>query len=267
MNKKKYYLFLLLFSASVLQAEECEIETDPFRLTLKHIESKGIGYPIGYTTMGVFYGSTEAWRDPWIPFLDLRGHLFNNGRSAINAGVGIRMIASRVWGAYGYYDYRRTFHTHYDQISFGLESLGRIWDFRLGAYIPFGIKVRKEDVALQTFTAEAAIHVNSFKGAPLYFASGPYYLNNDGISAWGMQLRGFVEMYKHIRLEANISYDHLFKWIGQGQLGILFLFGGKKETREKKNRSCETMNILQQRALQRIDRNEIIPLYRKKGIL
>jgi hypothetical protein len=74
-------------------------------------------------------------------------------------------------------------------------------------------------------------------------------------------------MYKHIRLEANISYDHLFKWIGQGQLGIFFLFGGKKETRQKKNRSCETMNILQQRALQRIDRNEIIPLYRKKGII
>ena len=49
-----------------------------------------------------------------------------------------------------------------------------------------------------------------------------------------MQLRGFVEMYKHIRLEANISYDHLFKWIGQGQLGIFFIFRRKKRNQAEK---------------------------------
>ncbi|MGH2611530.1 MAG: inverse autotransporter beta domain-containing protein, partial [Rhabdochlamydiaceae bacterium] len=200
-----------------------------------------------------FFASTEAWGGSWIPFLDVRGHLFNNGRSAINAGVGARYVASRIWGINGYYDYRHTFRGHYNQVSLGLESLGKVWDFRLNIYHPFGKKIYyfgpKKEFAFQAFNGEAALHVNTFKKAPLYFALGPYYLNGEGKTAWGNEVRAQVSMYQHIRLEVSFSYDRLYKWISQGQLGIFFLLGGKKE-----GKSCSA------RSFQRVDRSEIIPV-------
>ena len=102
---------------------------------------------------------------------------------------------SRVWGINGYYDYRNTNHQHYNQVSLGLESLGRIWDFRINGYLPVGNKTspffhtqfdrfkghemiisRKREFAMKGANAEAGFHVNTFKNVPLYFAGGPYYL-------------------------------------------------------------------------------------------
>ena len=62
----------------------------------------------------------------------------------------------------------KTFHTHYDQISFGLRS-GTDMGFSFRRLYSVSIKVRKEDIALQTFSAEAAIHVNSFKESATIF--------------------------------------------------------------------------------------------------
>jgi hypothetical protein len=226
--------------------------TDPFRLELRHIESKGIGYPQGYTSLEAFYVSTEAWDGRWLPLLDVQGHLFNNGRAALNTGVGLRYINARVWGVSGYYDYRNTFRGHYHQVSLGLESLGKIWDFRLNIYHPFGKKVYKKEFSLQAFNGEAGLHVNTFKKAPLYFAAGPYYLNGEGRSiggVWGGKIRAHVNMYNHVRLELSSSYDHLYQWIIQGQLGLFYLFGGKKEGRPRPPQT-----------FQRIERHPIIPI-------
>jgi hypothetical protein len=45
------------------------------RLGLRHIQAGGIGYGKGYTTLETFFSpSPEVWS--WIPFLDLRGHVF-----------------------------------------------------------------------------------------------------------------------------------------------------------------------------------------------
>ncbi len=237
--------------------------TDPFRLEARHIESKGIGYNQGYSTLEAFYAATEVLEGSWIPFLDVQGHFFNNGRVAVNSGIGIRYAASRVWsrvwGVNGFYDYRNTFRGHYNQVSLGLESLGKVWDFRLNSYHPFGRKVHyfgaKKEFALQSFAGEAGIHVKTFKNLPLYFAAGPYYLNGEGKTAWGGKVRGSIDLLRHIRFEASSSYDRLFKWIGQGQLGIFFMFGGKKEGKPRSKQS-----------LQRVDRNEIIPVSRKKAV-
>ena len=246
----KEFLCIFLLAISILKATTL---TDPFRLEVRHIESKGIGYNQGYSTFEAFYASTEAWKGSGTPFLDVQGHLFNNGRAAVNAGIGVRYGVSRVWGMNGFYDYRNTFRGHYNQVSFGLESLGRVWDFRLNIYHPFGKKIHyfdaKKEFALQTVSGEAGIHVNTFEKSPLYFAAGPYYLNGEGKTAWGGKMRGSVDMYEHIRLEISSSYDHLYKWIGQGQLSIFFLFGGKKEGKPRSEES-----------LQRAQRNEIIPV-------
>src|SRR3974390_1481326 len=63
----------------------CMKANHPHRIDIKHIEGKGIGYNQGYTSLdGLF---TSMWND-FIPFVDLRAHVFNNGRWAANAGLG-----------------------------------------------------------------------------------------------------------------------------------------------------------------------------------
>ncbi len=64
-------------------------DTRHYRTTLRHIESGGIGYEDGYTTLEAFLASDPS---KWAvtPFLDARGHVFDNGKWAANAGVGLR---------------------------------------------------------------------------------------------------------------------------------------------------------------------------------
>lgn len=248
----RFFIFIFLLPLVPVGAEAL---TDPFRLQARQIESKGIGYNQGYSTVEVFYAATEVFEGRWLPMLDLQGHFFKNGRSALNAGLGIRYEAARVWGITGFYDYRNSFRGHYNQVSLGLESLGRIWDFRLSLYHPFGTKVHhfgsKKEFPLQMVAAEAGVHVRSVKNFPIYFAASPYFVHGEGKTAWGCKLRGSVDFLRHIRLEASTSFDHLYHWIGQGQLGIFFMFGGKKEG---KGRS--------KLILQRMERFEVVPLFR-----
>ena len=59
-----------------------------YRAGVRHIESGGIGYKNGYTTIEAFLSPDP---NEWIatPFLDARAHVFNNGKWAANAGVGL----------------------------------------------------------------------------------------------------------------------------------------------------------------------------------
>jgi trimeric autotransporter adhesin len=260
----------------------CGDTPHPMRMTVRHIEGKGVGYNQGYTTLEGFFTPSEPWKNSWMPFLDLRGHVFNSGQAAANAGVGVRYLASRVWGVNTYYDYRKTEHQAYNQISLGLETLGKNWDARINGYLPVGDKKsgyfhrkfhrfsghsmfvsRKREFALKGANLEIGAHVDNIPRIPFYFAAGPYYLNGEGKTAWGGEIRAAVDFFDHVRLEGNTSYDHLFKWIGQGQLSIMIPFGGKKTVRQKKD-ACSRELMLRERAVQRVDRNEIIPVDKKR---
>jgi len=250
----------------------------PMRVSIRHIEPNGIGYNQGYTTAEGFFSPYNGWED-WVPFLDARMHVFNDGEPALNAGLGARYLTeSRIWGFNVYYDYRKTHRYHYNQITAGLESLGQMWDFRINGYAPVGrwtsplygttfshfqenyaILRQRYEYALGGFNAEAAAHVDVWEHFPLYFAGGPYYLNGRGSSTWGAQARASVTIYEYLKVEANLSYDHLFKWIGQGQVGLSFSFGGAKETKSK-TKNCPGALALSQRAYQSVDRFEIIPV-------
>ena len=86
----------------------------------------------------------------------------------------------------------------------------------------------KRQFAMKGINAEAGFHVDHFRKVPLYFAAGPYYLSGKGASTWGGEFRARVDLLKHyVRLEGNTSYDHFFKWTGQGQISINIPFGGK----------------------------------------
>ena len=135
--------FLLSFS-SIIFAEKSPAflssywsgDRDHYRMSLRHIESGGIGYDDGYTTVDAFLAPTPN-ELTLMPFLDLRGHVFDDASLAANLGVGFRKIAAcRVYGVNAYYDYRNIDHVNYGQMGFGLETLGKRWDFRINAYQP-----------------------------------------------------------------------------------------------------------------------------------
>ena len=102
----------------------CKEGLEHIRLSARYTTPKGIGYKQGYSTLEGFFAPRTPFRGTWLPFLDLRGHIFDNGKFAANAGMGLRYLSkSRIWGINSYYDYRNTSRQHYNQVSAGLETL------------------------------------------------------------------------------------------------------------------------------------------------
>ena len=257
-------------------------ECTPLQLGLRHIEGRGIGYREGYTTVDAFLAPCDPLWDCWLPFLDVRAHVFNNGKPAANAGLGLRYLSSRIWGVNTFYDYRRTKHHDYNQVSVGLESLGCDWDFRINGYFPVGSKksgfrhlefagfeghtlflTRRREVALKGFNAEFGTFANFWSCFPIYFAGGPYYLNGEGKSTWGGEGRVNFTFADYFSIEVNTSYDGLFKWIGQGQFCINIPFGPTCDSCQT-TCCCETDWILRHSERSRVYRHEIIAVDRKR---
>jgi hypothetical protein len=105
-------------------------------------EARGIGYKEGYTTMEVFTIFDQISSSYFMPFFDLRGHVFNNGKLAGNAGIGERTLIpsiEHVFGSYVYYDVRNDNHgLTIHQISPGLELLSKRMEYRINGYFPVG---------------------------------------------------------------------------------------------------------------------------------
>ncbi|MES2199994.1 MAG: right-handed parallel beta-helix repeat-containing protein [Chlamydiota bacterium] len=278
MQKNTLPFQTLLFSALCSQLLYPSISTKedpipPLQIALKHIEGKGVGYHEGYSTLEGFFAPTHKITGNWIPFIDARMHLFNNGLPAANAGVGIRYLSKRAWGLNTYYDFRKTNHSNYNQVSLGLESLGKIWDFRINGYLPVGGKLsspfdikfghfsghsmilkRKKEFALKSIQAEFATHALKIRHTPAYIAAGPYYLTGFGKTTWGGKARLAFDFFTYFTAEGIASYDNLFKDIYQGRISLNIPLGPKKPIPSSKK---ERKRI--EYAHQRVDRNEIIP--------
>lgn len=261
-------------------SEECSTKERPYKIELRNIENRGVGYEEGYTTLEWYYMPTCG---NFTPILDIRGHVFNNGKFASNVGVGLRYLNSMIWGINAYYDFRQTHRTHFNQISVGLEALGRWLDYRINGYFPVGkrhsgyydtdfdefkgnniILRRKKEFAMTGANAEIGVHILDRKNVDLYTALGPYYFGGEGKNAWGGEARLAATFFDHLRVQASTSYDSVFKWIGQGEVGVVFSFGPKKKLKKLSNRTCSEAQYMAERAVQRIDRNEIIVVDRKK---
>ncbi len=286
----KHLRYLLLTSPLMLhstsqqnQSPSCESTHDLNRVSIRHIESKGLGYTDGYTTLEGFFVPLSALNTRWVPFLDVRGHIFNNSKPAANAGIGLRYIESRVWGGNVYYDYRKTRERNYNQVSFGFESLGRYLDYRINGYFPVGkhkgslsdatfdhfagnsvYLARKQELALKGTNAEVGVHIAKVKGIDFYSALGPYYFANDTKHTFGGEFRIGMDVLNILRIEGNTSYDHLFKWIGQGQISLSYAFTPKKMSRKEKKGSCSFHGLVRDRAFQRVDKQEIIVVTTQK---
>ena len=281
---------IVCFTVSSFAEETCLSGTKHYRAAIRHIESGGVGYDQGYTTLEVFLAMDPS-RLSIMPFVDFRGHVFDNGKFAANAGLGIRALADcRVYGANIYYDYRNTKRQHYNQIGLGIETLGVRWDFRANGYLPVGAKTssfydsntttvsvfdtfqgnqallrqtlttkEKMQFAMTGVNTEAALHILKNENIDLYAAVGPYYYNYSSKQAIGGQARVGARIYEYLSVEAINSYDSRFHEHIQGSIGVNIPFGPRpKISKNKKYEKCSSSNLLVQRLVQDVERQEII---------
>jgi len=215
----------------------------------------------------MFLSPPNAWQTRWVPLFDARLHGFSDGKWAGNFGVGSRVLTqTRVWGANLYYDYRRGKNQSYNQMAVGFESLGKLIDARINGYFP--VAGRKSSVFdgkyefdFWSANAEIGFHVDQLQVPHFYFATGPYYLNGLKETAWGAQARACLDIYQYVRIEGNVSYDHIFKWVQQGRFSVMIPFGAGKRIPKSLSVSCARAKMLAERSVQRVDRFEIIPIH------
>ena len=230
-------------------SQDCLSPYHRMHVSARHNESKGIGYHDGYTTLEAF-GIYDGWSSHFMPFLDLRGHVFNNGKLAGNVGIGERTLMSSInhtFGSYLYYDVRRVGHgLTVNQLSPGLELVGRRMEYRINGYFPLGkdkthkydykfdefeghniILKSKQQRALRGGDAEVGVHVTQSTKYDLYAAAGPYYLHAPHAHSWGGRTRLLGRYKEYVSLEVAYSYDNLFRSIVQGSVAVTLPFGKK----------------------------------------
>ena len=264
-------------TADIKEEEGCSEGKRHYRATIRHIESGGIGYENGYTTLEAFLASDPSqWK--LTPFLDARGHVFDNGKWAANVGIGLRALwRNRAYGINTYYDYRNAGRFHSNQIGAGLETLGELFDFRINGYLPIGVKLsspydpvfgsfsgnhmlvsQKYHSAMKGADAEFGVHFEKSESFDFYAGAGPYYFIGEiDPVTWGGKARLSGTFKDILTLEISDSYDRTFHNKFQGQISLSFSFGPKSKVKEE-GRTCKVANKLNNRMLQPVGRQEII---------
>jgi hypothetical protein len=220
--------------------------------------------------------------------------VFDNGKFAANGGVGLRLLHQcKVYGINAYYDYRHTKKKNYNQISFGLETMGVRWDFRLNGYIPLGNRKsspyditksvsapsfdyffdhqayinqttttkNKVEFSMAGVDLEAAYHILNHNHFDFYAAAGPYYYNYKHHSAIGGRVRLFAKIRKYLSLEMIESYDSRFHNNIQGSIALNIPLGQtSKLSKNKKFKNCDDSYFIAKRLFQDVERQEIIVL-------
>ncbi|MBS3030686.1 MAG: right-handed parallel beta-helix repeat-containing protein (plasmid) [Dolichospermum sp. DET50] len=97
----------------------------------------------GYNSFGSFEGFVPLFQTSGSNLTFLEGKLLWDTESTLGGNVvlGYRTYnrqSKRVLGGYVSYDIRDTGKSSFNQLGTGLESLGKIWDFRANAYVPIG---------------------------------------------------------------------------------------------------------------------------------
>ena len=163
-------------------------------------------------------------------FTDLRIRSDDDGGNEGNFGLALRRMYASGWnlGAYGYYDRKRTeFGNFFNQVTLGVEALGRDFDLRANAYLPFGERVKfagstpgssfasivgttvqvttlgaslTEERALQGFDAEVGWRVPIWaveENKALRLYAGLFHFDDDVVkSVTGPRLRAELTMYE-----------------------------------------------------------------------
>jgi hypothetical protein len=249
-------------------AVQCHSPFHPMHVGLRHIEGRGIGYSTGYTTLEGF--AIANFNPSFMPFFDIRGHVFDDGKLAGNVGIGERTILpsiDHILGGYLYYDVRQDRHRlTVNQLGPGIELLGKRMEYRVNGYFPVGndqsrkygfkfdefkghhiLLKAKQRRALTGFDAEIGRHLTQSTDYDVYAGAGPYYFTTSHTASWGGQLRLLGRYKEYVSLEFSYSYDSLFRDNIQGSVAFNIPFG-RKLKREGKNCSKGQNDLLLSRA-------------------
>jgi len=267
------------------------------RISLSHAEGSGLGYAIGYTSLGLFL-SKSFDNQRFIPFLDLRGHIFNNGKYAGNASLGFRYLnccLEQIWGiniAYDYLQHLQKYpHRSYHQVGGGLEIIGKMWDFHLNVYgavghkktniyrfnygfyeelkrgdlshLKLGLKAR-EQLALNGIDTLFGYRFCNMRYTDVRISAGPYFywghtekttnaFTKKKESSWGGRLVLDIIFMRYISIDADVTYDTIFKWRSQGMVCLNIPF----DIFQNWHSPCAPCS-LRDRLYDCIERNEII---------
>lgn len=269
-----FLVFVAFLSiCSGLQGSE---EIFPGDICISHTEGAGLGYDIGYTSLELFL--SEPFSETLIPFADLRGHVFNNGKLATNSGLGLRYFSwplKKVFGINAFYDYLDGVRKSYHQVGVGVEIVGHYWDVSFNGYLPVGshktniyefsynfdvpgalfLLKAKEELALKGVDSLLRYrHMNDY--FELSIGAGPYYYSGTSAKTinvfwpehtqiFGGQIRANFAFKKAISLEGICTIDNKEKNM---QFKITLCLPN--------NFAC--MKYLTERSYKTVTRNEII---------
>lgn len=274
---------------SVEAEATCQKGPHAHRISIRHQEGSGVGFREGYSSVDAFLTLFPSCACR--PFIDLRGHYFNDGKWAANAGLGLRKAIKRckaVAGANLYYDFRDAPHSGsgFHQIGPGVELLFDKCDLRANAYITIGKRTRVYQKKFTHFAGHNAFFLEKKKQAMhggdiqiggkllrkrdsfLHAAVGGYYFRGrSGRDAIGGMVRATAQISPYFTIEGQGSYDTEFKGRGWGSIAVNIPFGGRIKEKTK-GLSCETIESLQERFVEQVPRFEILVVntHRKKSI-
>ncbi|WP_156119717.1 inverse autotransporter beta domain-containing protein [Leptolyngbya sp. KIOST-1] len=199
-----------------------------------------------------FGGFVPLWQVPGHNVVFLEGSLLlqNSGNLGGNAVLGYRQQLpeqNRTVGGYVAFDNRNTGQASFNQLGFGVETLGETWDLRLNAYLPVG--TARQLIESQTSTLGAMSGTARFQGNSLFFdtalqnqvtntyqaalggmdievggrllqfANGgdlrgyisPYYLSGPGVSGtFGIRGRLSAQPSPGLELGMGVQHDEVF---------------------------------------------------------
>lgn len=260
----------------------------PSYLSASFRGGRGIGYKQNYSSLDLFL--TPSWDRQFQPFLDFRGHVFNDGRMASNLGAGMRFITEDDEFALGvnvYHDFRATHDLKAHQLGFGLEGLFHYLDVRINGYFPIAndVKIhpirfhrftgnfiefkRRAQIAYSSANAEIGIPIPMCGKAEFYLATGPYYLWGRNVNqlkfreSHGWQGRVTAKFFEYFEIELAASHDNIFHRRAQVQASLSIPLG--KRPPKVHYSSCAKENFIARTKAPAM-RHEIIPMKKKESL-
>ncbi len=213
----------------VLAAQVYAQEAAPWvsRFTGKHVFNEGVGHDDGFTTLEWFLPlNQDSESEMW--FGDFRGIMFDDAEFGGNLGMGFRKYNAnhdRIYGVNAYWDFRDESSLLFNQAGIGVETLGRIFDFRVNGYTPtvndasqrFAITflghnfLNNEYHALSGLDYEAAVNLPNLGPFRTRVAGGGYFFdssNTEAANGWRARLE--VAFRDSIAASVAVQEDDLF---------------------------------------------------------
>lgn len=191
--------------------------------------SEGAGYRGSYFGVEGFlplkYKCGESlWFTQAFGFMGIPDQNLMDKPVGMNVGLAHRYYESaldRVIGAYIFYDYRNTGLADFNQVSLGLDVLGRVWDARANFYVPTG-NVREGvtypggiagvQSAMTGLDFEVGKLVRCYDRLQVRTFGGFYYFEApSGDPAIGVETRVEGRLTQNLLMNLSVQYDQVFK--------------------------------------------------------